>query len=92
MQFCLARMNTRKDPLNPTDLYLTCFFKFSFLIPPPPAPCAMAHHLGRCPELAGLVLSYASQQLVPRPPPTTTPWATLSWCIGPLPGLGRCRS
>jgi hypothetical protein len=54
MQFCLVRMNTRKDPLNHTDPYLTCSFIF-LSYPPPPAPCAMAHHFGRYPELAGLV-------------------------------------
>jgi hypothetical protein len=38
MQFCLARINTRKCPLNSMDPHLMCSFIFSFLIAPPPSP------------------------------------------------------
>jgi hypothetical protein len=53
MQFCLARINTRKGSLNSADPHLMCFFIFFFLITLPPSR-AVAHHLERLPELVGL--------------------------------------
>jgi hypothetical protein len=38
MQFCLARMNTRKDPLNPIDPYLMCFFYIFLFYPSASSP------------------------------------------------------
>jgi hypothetical protein len=81
MQFCLARMNTRKDLLNPTDPYLTCFFIYSFLTPPPPVPCAMSHHLGRCP--AGRPNATCPRQDFRPPPNNLCPGRRLTPCLGP---------
>jgi hypothetical protein len=52
IQFCLARINTRKGPLNSVDPYLMCYFIFSFLIPPPPSPVCRGPP-SRAPSRAG---------------------------------------
>jgi hypothetical protein len=73
MQFCLARINIRKDPLNFADPHLMCFSIFSFLITPPSSPVCHGPP-SRAPSRAGRP-SATCPCLGRRPPPN-------NWCPG----------
>jgi hypothetical protein len=67
MQFCLARINRRKGPLNSANPYLMCFFIFFFLITPSPSPVCHSPP-SRAPSRAGRP-SATCPCLGRRPPP-----------------------
>jgi hypothetical protein len=70
MQFCFARINTRKGPLNSADPHLMIFSIFSFLITPPPSPVCRGPP-SRAPSRAGRP-SATCPCLGRRPPPNNS--------------------